>query len=183
MALERAALQPLTLAVEHPANRLAAVPTAILGLVPTRLRRRLVTSGPVAQRNREKILLRDHALLEREALLRDHAPFELGFFRGLCRGLGTPPPRPLILGVPGFNRLRLTPLGLASSGLPTPDQPQAFGILAVALVPTPGRVSASAPLTQALPRSRPPTAATIWLMMMAAHGSYDSQRLARGGTR
>lgn len=91
------------------------------------------------------------------------------FLRRLRRRSGAPTACSLCLGVLCFGRLVTATFGLSARRLPAPDQLQAFGVLAVALIPTPGRVLASTAFAQANPRSRP--AAAIWLMMMAAHGS------------
>jgi len=104
--------------------------------------------------------------------------------RRLRRRLGTLTARPLRLGVLGFDRIILAPFGLPFGRLPAPDQTQAFRVLAVTLIPAPWRVLAPTPFAQADPRPGPSrTAATVWLMMTAAHGRVHSQGSARGGTR
>src|ERR1022692_3497839 len=69
--------------------------------------------------------------------------------------------------------------GLPPRRLPAPHQTQAFGVLAVMLVPTPRLVLASTAFAQA--DSRPwSSATTVWLIMTTAHGSPFSQGTARG---
>jgi hypothetical protein len=72
----------------------------------------------------------------------------------LGRGLGSLAARALSLSVPGFDVSVLTTFGLTPCRLPTLDLTPAFWILAVALVPTPRLVLASAPFAQADPRTR-----------------------------
>jgi len=168
--LESAALQPFTLSIEHPLNRLTAGRTAILGLVPARLGRRVVTPRSLADRSRRKNFC---CVTTRRR--------NFGIFRRLRRRWGSLAARSLGLGVPGLDGLILAPPGLSFGCLPTPDQPQALGVLAVMLVPTPRRVLAPTALAKTEPCSR--TSAAIWLMMMAAHGRSLSQGTARGGTR
>src|SRR5258707_8162612 len=83
------------------------------------------------------------------------------------------------LGVLGFGRIVLPSFGLPLRRLPTPHQAQAFGILAVMLIPTPRLVLASTAFAQAdtQPRS---SATAVWLIMTTAHGSTFSQGTARG---
>jgi hypothetical protein len=101
----------------------------------------------------------------------------LGWLRQRC---GTLTARPLGLGVLGFDRFVLTPFGLPLRRLPAPQQTQAFGILAITLIPTPRLVLLSTSLAQT--NSRPRSAATaVWLIMTLAHGSALSQGTARGG--
>jgi hypothetical protein len=88
----------------------------------------------------------------------------------LRRRSDSPTAHSLRLGVLSFGRLVTAAFGLSARRLPAPDQLQTFGVLAVTLVPTPGRVLAPTAFAQANPRSRPPAA--VWLMMMIAHGSY-----------
>jgi hypothetical protein len=63
--------------------------------------------------------------------------------------------RALGLGMPGPHARILTMSGLSPCRLPTVDLSPAFRILAVALVPGPRHVLASAPFAQAGPRTRP----------------------------
>lgn len=71
-------------------------------------------------------------------------------------GLGSLASRALSLSVPGFDLGVLTTFGLPPRRLPTSDLTPAFRILAVALVPTPRPVLASASFAQADPRARSP---------------------------
>lgn len=169
-ALERAAFQPLALAIDHAPKRLTAGGAAILGLVPARLRRRLMTPGPLADGSRRKNFC---CVTTRRC--------NFGFVRGLRRSANTLTARLLSLGMPDFDRLVLAPLGLAPSGLPAPYQPQAFGLLAVTLVPTLRRVRAPTILAQAQSWSQ--TSAAVSLMMTAAHGRFFLPRVSPGGTR
>ena len=86
-------------------------------------------------------------------LLRDHAPSQLRACRWLGRG-GALTARTLSLGVLGFDGIVRTPLRLAPGRLPAADLPQAFGILAVTLVPTPRLVLSPTAFAQAQPRPR-----------------------------
>jgi len=63
--------------------------------------------------------------------------------RRLWRRGGTLTARTFGLGVLGFGRIILPSFGLPPRRLPAPDQTQAFGVLAVMLVPTPRLVLAS----------------------------------------
>ena len=62
--------------------------------------------------------------------------------------------RALSLGVPDFDVGVLVVFGLPPGRLPTVDLPPAFRILAIALVPRPRMILASAPFAQANPRTR-----------------------------
>jgi hypothetical protein len=171
-ALERAAPQPLAFAIEHPANRLTAGGAAVACLVATRLARWFMASGPVAQRSRRKNFC---CVTTRRR--------NFGHLRWLRRGGGTLTARTLCLGMLGFSRIVLAPLGLPPRRLPAPNQTQAFGVLAVTLVPTLRLVAAAAAFAQANPRprsSRTATTAAVSLIMTAAHGSAFSQGSARG---
>lgn len=101
----------------------------------------------------------------------------------LRRGLGLAAAHALSLCVPRFDRWGLATLGLPPCRLPTADFPQAFWILAVALVPTPRLILLPAALAQADPRARPSlsgTAAGFWLIVERAHGSL---LLSQGSAR
>jgi hypothetical protein len=76
-------------------------------------------------------------------------------------------------------RIILPSFGLPPRRLPAPHQTQAFGVLAVMLVPTPRLVLASTAFAQADSRPRS-SATTVWLIMTTAHGSPFSQGTARG---
>jgi hypothetical protein len=106
-----------------------------------------------------------------------------GCLRWLGRRFGTLTARTLGLGVLGSGRFIQTPSALPPRRLPATHLPQAFGGLAVTLVPTLRLVLAPAAFAQADPRprsSRTGTAAALWLIMAAAHGSVLSQGIARG---
>jgi len=78
----------------------------------------------------------------------------LWFWNSLRCGLGLLAAHALSLGVPGFDVSVLAMFGLPLCRLPTEDLPPAFRILAVALVPRPRLILASAPFAQAIPRTR-----------------------------
>ena len=153
-ALESAAQQPLAFTIEHPANRLATGGAAVTRLAAARLWGRFIAPWPVAQGVRQKNFC---CVTTRRR--------NFGRLWWLRRRGGTLTARTLGLGVLGFDGIVLAPLGLPLGRLPAPDQPQAFGVLAVTLVPTPRLVLAPTALAQADPRprsSRPDTLAAIW---------------------
>jgi hypothetical protein len=76
------------------------------------------------------------------------------FWNRLRCGFGLLAAHALGLGVPGFDVGVLAMFGLPPCRLPTVDLPPACRILAVALVPRPRLILASAPLAQANPRTR-----------------------------
>jgi hypothetical protein len=78
----------------------------------------------------------------------------------LQRRWDAPTARTLRLGVLGFGRIVLTPLGLSPRRQPAPDQAQAFGVLAVTLVPTLRLVLAATAFAKAEPRPRSPRTGT-----------------------
>jgi hypothetical protein len=78
----------------------------------------------------------------------------LWFLTSLRHGLGPLAARALGLGVLGFGKDVLAVFGLPPRRLPAADQPQAFRLLAVALVPTPRLVLALASFAQAGPQAR-----------------------------
>jgi hypothetical protein len=78
----------------------------------------------------------------------------LWYLNSLRCGLGPLAARALSLGVPGFDVGVLAVFGLPPCRLPTANLPPAFRILAVALVPRPRLVLASAPFAQTDPRTR-----------------------------
>ena len=89
----------------------------------------------------------------------------------------------LCLSVLGFGGVVLAASGLPPRRLPATDQPPAFAVLAVTLVPTPRLVRAATAFAQADPRprsSRTGTAAVLGITMTTAHGSAISQGTARG---
>jgi hypothetical protein len=167
-ALERASPQPLAFAIEHPANRLTAGGAAVACLVAARLWRWFMAPGPVAHRSRRK----NFCCVTTRCR-------NFGLLRWLRRGGGALTARTLRLGMLGFGRIVLAPPGLPPRRLPAPDQTQAFGVLAVMLVPTPWLVLAPTAFTQADPRPRS-SMATVWIIMTQAHGSAISQGTARG---
>jgi hypothetical protein len=68
---------------------------------------------------------------------------------GLRRQLGALAAHFLCLGMSGFSGRILTMSGLPPRGMPAPDLPLAFRLLAVTLVPRARLINASAPLAQA----------------------------------
>ena len=92
---------------------------------------------------------------------------------GFGRGFGLLAALLLGLGMLGFGAVVLAAFGLAASGLPAVDLPQAFRILAVALVPAPGLVLASASFAQADAWARSPWSGptfVFWCRLGGAHG-------------
>ena len=106
-----------------------------------------------------------------------------GIFHGLGCDFSSPPALLFGLGMLCFDASVPTTLSLAASRLPAADLPQAFRVLAVALVPAPRLVLASASFAQADPRARSPrsgqTAVSV-SNLKGAHGSGNSQGKARG---
>ena len=97
----------------------------------------------------------------------------LGILNGLGRGLDSLTARFLGLGVSGFGLGGLAMLGLPPCRLPLADLPQAFRLLAVALVPAPRLVLAATPFAQAGPRTRSAPSgrtATFSRTLTSAHG-------------
>lgn len=91
--------------------------------------------------------------------------------------------RTLCLGMPGFDCIVLTTSGLPPRRLPAPDQAEAFGILAVTLIPTSWLILTPTAFAQADPRprsSRTGTLAAVWAIMTGAHGSAVSPGTVRG---
>ena len=74
-------------------------------------------------------------------------------WNGLGRGLGPLAARSFHLGMLGFDRGGLATFGLPLRRQPAVELPQAFRILAVALVPALRLVLATAPFAQADPRA------------------------------
>lgn len=103
--------------------------------------------------------------------------------RRLGRGLGSLAARALRCGVLGLDLGVLTASGLSARCLPAADLALAFRILAIALVPAPRLVLASAAFAQAEPRARSSysgTTAVLWFTVDGAHGRVVSQGTARG---
>ena len=101
----------------------------------------------------------------------------------LGRGLGLLAALFLCLGVLGFGVGVLATFRLPLRRLPAVDLPQAFRILAVALVPTPRLVLASAPFVQAGPRARAARSGlgtVLCLNVVVAHGRFDLPRESSG---
>ena len=141
-------------------------------LVAVRLQGRFIAAWPVARGRRQQNFC---CVTTRRR--------NLGDLRCLRRRWDALPARTLLLGVLGFDRILLTPSRLPPRRLPASEQTQAFGILAVTLVPTPRLVLAATAFAQAEPRprsSRTGTAAAVCLIMTTAHGSAISQGTARG---
>ena len=173
-ALESASEPPLAFPIQHAANRLAAGRTAEARRLASRLPGWFMAPRPVAQGGRQQNFC---CVTTRRR--------NFWVFRCLRRRWGALTARTLRLGVLGFGRLIQTPPGLPSRRLPAAHLPQAFGVLAVTLVPTPRLVLVPTAFAQAdsWPRtSRTGTAAALWLTMRAAHGSVDLPRDSPGGT-
>jgi hypothetical protein len=101
----------------------------------------------------------------------------------LGRGLGPLAALFLCLGVLGFGVVGLATLSLPLRRLPTVDLSPAFRILAVALVPTPGLILASAPFVQAGSRAGAACSGLgtgLCLNVVVAHGRFDLPRESSG---
>jgi len=170
--LESASQPPLTFAILDPANRLTAGDAAEASRLAPRLGGRFIATRPVAQGSRQQNVC---------CVTTRRRNFDwTGSWR---RRSGTLPARTLRLGVPGFDRFVQASLGLPPGRLPAADLAQAFGVLAVALVPSPRLVLPCAAFAQAQPRawsSRSCTARALRFNVEGAHGSYFSQGTARG---
>ena len=99
---------------------------------------------------------RSHKGREKNFLLRDHARHNFGVINGLGHDFGSLPALLFGLGMLGFDAGIPTMFSLAASRLPAANLPQAFRVLAVALVPASWLVPASASFAQADPRARTP---------------------------
>ena len=102
---------------------------------------------------------------------------------GLGCNFGLPLALLLGLGMPDFDVGILTTIRLAAGGLSAADLSQAFLVLAVALVPAPWLVLASASFAQANPRTRSPGSGQTAVSLRnveCAHGSCDFPGKARG---
>jgi hypothetical protein len=105
---------------------------------------------------------------------------------GLGRGLGPLAARALCLGVLGFGVGVLATFSLPQRRQPAADLPLAFRVLAVALVPTPRVVLASAPFVQAVPRARTAPSGlgtALSFNVVVAHGRLDLPRESSGRMR
>jgi hypothetical protein len=170
-ASEGATELPLALAIHDPANGLTAHTRAVACLAAAQLHNRLMTPRPVAHGSGRKNVC---CVTTRRPNLRR--------LRRLWRRRDTltaPTAHTFGFGMLGFGGLGLAPLDLPLRRLPTPHQPEAFGILTIMLIPTPRLVLASTTFAQADARPRS-SATTVWLIMTTTHGSVFSQGTARG---
>jgi hypothetical protein len=107
----------------------------------------------------------------------------IGVLNGFGRGLSALPALFLGLGLLGFGACILAPFGLAASRVPAFDLALALPVLAVALVPAPGLVLASASFAEADPgpRSAPSGHTTVFsLNLRGAHRRFDLPRGSSG---
>ena len=107
----------------------------------------------------------------------------LWFWNSLRCGLGPLAARALSLGVPGFDVGVLAMFGLPLCRLPAADLPQAFGVLAIALVPTPRVILASALFIQAGPLARAARSGfgtVLFFNVVVAHGRFDLPTASSG---
>jgi hypothetical protein len=110
----------------------------------------------------------------------------LGVLNGLGRELGSLTALLLFFSVLGFDADVLAMFGLSPRSLPAVDLPQAFRILAVALVRTPRLVFAPTPFAQATPQTRSaPSGRTAVLSrnLASAHGRCFLPRESSGRMR
>lgn len=108
---------------------------------------------------------------------------KLRFLSGLGRGLGLLPARAFRLSVLSSDFGILPPRRLAPRRLPAADQPAAFRLLTIALVPGPGLVRTAAPFAQADPRPRsagPSRTAMLPFNLGGAHGRLVSHGKSPG---
>jgi len=162
-ALESASDPPLAFAIVHSVQRLTAGWTAAAHRLANRLQGWFIAPRPVAPRKRQQNFC---CVTTRRR--------NLVVLRRLRRRRGALTARTFRLGVLGLGRNALASSGLPPRPLPALHLPLALGVLAVTLVPTPRLVLAPAALAQAdpHPRSSPTgTAAVLWLIMTATHGS------------
>jgi len=171
---EAVAGHPFAFTVADAPNRLAAGGGTEVRPVADRRQGWFIAAWPVAQNEGQKncccVTTRRH---------------NLRVLRWLRRRLGTLTARPLRLGLLDFGGRVLTSSGLAACGLPAAHLPSAFGVLAVALVPSPWQVGVATAFAQAQTRSqatRPFPVAIRWITMRAAHGSVVLPRDSPGGT-
>ena len=161
-ASESATELPLAFAIHDPANGLTARPAAVACLAAAQLQNRLMAPRPVADGAHRSWRNNFCCVTTRRLNLRR--------LRRLWRRTDALTAHAFGLGMLGFGGLVLAPLGLPLRRLPTPHQAQAFGILAIMLIPTPRLVLASTAFAQADARPRS-SATTFWLIMTTAHGS------------
>ena len=91
--------------------------------------------------------------------------------------------RALSLGMPVFGVGVLAMFGLPPRSLPAADLPEAFRILAIALVPTPWLVLAPTPFAQTDPRARSAPSGRIAMLsrtLASAHGRCFLPRESSG---
>ena len=101
----------------------------------------------------------------------------------LGRGLGLLAAHFLCLGVLGSDIVVVATFSLPLCRLPAADLPQAFGVLAIALVPTPRVILASAPFIQAGPLARAAHSGlgtVLSFNVVVAHGRLDLPRESSG---
>ena len=119
----------------------------------------------------------------RKKRLRDHARRNFGVLNDLGRGLVALPALLFGLGMLCSDALIPTTFSLAASRLPAADLPQAFRVLAVALVPASWLVLAPASFAKASPRARSPRSGQTAVSVSTvedAHGSCNSQGKSSG---
>jgi hypothetical protein len=102
-----------------------------------------------------------------------------GILNGLGRDFGSLPALLLGPGMLHFDAVILTTFRLAASCLPAVDLPQAFRVLAVALVPAPRLVLASASFAQADPRARSPRSGQMAVSLRNVKGAHGRCFLPR----
>jgi hypothetical protein len=105
---------------------------------------------------------------------------------GLGRNFGSLAALLLGLGMLGFDADVPATFSLAASRLPAADLTPAFRVLAIALVPAPRQVLASASFAQADPRARSPRSGQMAVALRTvkgAHGSGNSQGKSSGRMR
>ena len=171
-AIRGAAPEPLTFPVLDVANRLTTGGAAIARRVAGRGHGGFVAAWPIAEGGEKKIFC---CVTTRGR--------NFGVINGLGRDFGSLPALLLGLGMPHFDARVLATFSLAASRLPAADLPQAFRVLAVALVPAPRLVLASASFAQADPRARSPRSrqtAVALGTVKGAHGSGNSQGKSSG---
>ena len=171
-SLERASQPPLAFTIQHSANRLAAGRAAEARRLVNRLQGWFMAPRPVADGSRQQNFC---------CVTTPRRNF--GVLRCLRRRWGALTARTLSLGVLGFGGIVLASSRLPPRRLPAADQPSAFGVLAVTLVPTPRLVLVPTAFAQADPRARSSctgTARALWFNVAGAHGSIISQGTARG---
>jgi hypothetical protein len=102
---------------------------------------------------------------------------------GLGHSFGSLPALLLGPGMLGFDADVLTTFGLAASRLPAADLTPAFRVLAIALVPPPRPVLASASFAQADPRARSPRSGQTAVALRTVKGAHGRCFLPRESSR